>query len=93
MVRRDEEYLWTIWVHDLATGSERRTAENELPRPRIAWSPDSTALVASLTRGASQFVNLYRLPIQAYAVPERLTDQPDYGQFPLAWSAKARGIL
>ena len=64
-----------------------------MPRPRIAWSPDSTALVASLTRDASQFVNLHRLPIQAGAVPERLTDQPDYGQFPLAWSTTAGGIL
>ena len=93
VVRKDQESLWTIWVHDFATGAARRIAENEVPHPRIAWSPDSTALVAGLTRGASQFVNLYRLPAQGGGTPERLTDQPSYGQFPLSWSAKAGGIL
>jgi hypothetical protein len=89
IVRQDGPELWTLWVHDLRTGAWIRMLETGVPRPRATWSPDGKSLVASSARENADFVNLYRIPVDAPEKAERLTEQPNLGQFPQSWSAQA----
>ncbi len=93
IVRQDAPELWTLWVHDLRTGAWSRMLETAIPKPRAVWSPDGKSLVASSARDNADFVNLYRIPVDAPEKAERLTEQPNLGQFAQSWSAKANAIL
>ena len=93
LVRRDAPGLWTLWAYDLHSGAWTRLLEQDVPYPRSVWSPDSKAVIASAAFGDTQFVNLYRISLDAPGTPERLSEQPDYGQFPASWSAAANAIL
>ncbi len=91
--RRDGEDRWTLWVVDLRTKAWTLIAEVDAPRPRAIWSPDGNSLVAALTKDHAEFANLYRVPLDAPEKAERLTVQPDFGQYPLSWSVAANAIL
>jgi len=93
IVRRDAESLWTLWIYNLRTGASTQLLDLEVPRPRCVWSPDGKSVVAAWSQGDAEFVNLYRIPLATPEAPERLTEQPNYGQFPSSWSAAARTIL
>ena len=55
--------------------------------------PDGKTVVASLANPDTDFVNLYRIPLDAPQQAERLTTQPDFGQYPLSWSSATNAIL
>jgi DNA-binding winged helix-turn-helix (wHTH) protein/Tol biopolymer transport system component len=93
LVRRDAQSRWTVWSYDLQARAWTRLLEAAVPRPRVIWSPDSASVVVGSERDNSDFVNLVRIPIAAPQARERLTEQPDFGQFPQAWSAKANALL
>jgi hypothetical protein len=93
IVRRDAPDRWTVWIHDLGTGAWTKLFDTVVPRPRAIWSADGQSIVAGFAEGKSQFVNLYRFRIDSPQSPERLSEQPDAGQFPQSWSATANAIL
>jgi Tol biopolymer transport system component len=93
IVRRDAESLWTLWIYNLRTGAWTQLLDLEVPRPRSVWSPDGKSVIAAWSQGDAEFVNLYRIPLATPEAPERLTEQPNYGQFPSSWSAAARAVL
>ena len=68
-------------------------AESSVERPRLVWSPDSRSLAVGLAPEGGEFPNLYRISVDTPDKAERLTDQPDFGQFPAAWSGSANAIL
>jgi DNA-binding winged helix-turn-helix (wHTH) protein/Tol biopolymer transport system component len=83
----------SLSTYDLRTGAWRHIEDSDVPRLRAQWNPDETALLVSSARQNEDFANLYRVPLADPANPQRLTQEPDYGQFPLSWSAKANAIL
>lgn len=93
IVRQDESDKWSLSILDLRTKAFTRIADCDVPTIRAVWSPDGKQLIASLAKDGSDFVNLYRIPLAAPDKTERLTSQPDFGQFPMAWSAAANAIL
>lgn len=93
LVRREERSRWTVWSYDLASGAWTRLLECLVPTFHVVWSPDSASVVAGSERANADYLNLVRIPIAAPQAIERLTEQPDFGQFPQTWSAKANAIL
>ncbi len=93
LVRREGEADWSIWILELKSGVWSNLLESSVERPRLTWSPDSRSLVAGLALEGGEFPNLYRIDLDARQKPERLTDQPDFGQFPTSWSRAANAIL
>ncbi len=93
IARRDDISRWTLWIYDLRSRSWTRIAETQVPSPRALWSPDGKSLIASLVEGDRDFVNLYRINLASPATPERLTNSPDFGHFPLSWSGAANAVL
>ena len=93
LVRRDTPGLWTLWICDLHSGAWTRLLEQSIPYLRCVWSPDSRSVIASAAFGDAQFVNLYRITLGAADAPQRLTEEPDNGQFPGSWSAAANAVL
>jgi Tol biopolymer transport system component len=83
----------SLSTYDLRTGAWRHIEDSDVPRLRAQWSPDETALVVSSARQNEDFANLYRVPLADPTNQQRLTEEPDFGQFPLSWSAKANAIL
>jgi len=92
LVRRDDAVRKSLWSYELRGGGWTKLIETDLAT-RAAWSPDSKSVVASFERDNADFVNLYRIPIAEPQNLERLTEQPDFGQFPQSWSAAANAIL
>lgn len=94
LVRQDSRDAWTLAIYDLRSQSWTRVLDTDVPRPRSVWSPDGKALVVSAAvQGDSQFVNLYRFSLASLETPERLTEEPNFGQFPASWSGAAHAIL
>jgi Tol biopolymer transport system component len=93
IARQDELSKWSTWIYDLRSGAWTRVFDMDVPRPRSIWSPDSKSIVSASLEGDAQFVNLYRFSLVAPGAPERLTEEPDFGQFPASWSAAANAIL
>jgi serine/threonine-protein kinase len=93
IVRRDAPDRWSIWISDLHTHEWSLLRESTIPRPRAIWSPDSHSLVVSSEQQNGDFVNLYRVYLDTAKKTERLTEQPNFGQFPTSWSAQANTIL
>jgi eukaryotic-like serine/threonine-protein kinase len=93
VVRRDAPERWSTWIHDLHTHEWALLRESTIPRPRAIWSPDSHSLVVSSEQQNGDFVNLYRVYLDTAKKTERLTEQPNFGQFPTSWSAQANTIL
>ena len=93
VVRRDGASQWSIWLLDLQTHAWTMCLETQAELPRLAWSPDGRSLVMGLAEGDADFANLYRFPLDPPGNPERLAEQPDFGQFPTSWSATANAIL
>jgi DNA-binding winged helix-turn-helix (wHTH) protein/Tol biopolymer transport system component len=93
VVRRDGPDHWSLLIHDLRTREWSLLRESAVPRLRAIWSPDSRSLAVSSEQQNGDFVNLYRVYLDPGKVAERLTEQPDFGQFPTSWSAQANAIL
>ena len=93
LVRRDELRRWSVWILNLATHVWTKLLDSPAERPRVVWSPDSQSLAISLAGPGEEFVNLHRVSINAPEKPERLTNQPDFGQYPASWSKAANAIL
>jgi serine/threonine-protein kinase len=93
IARKDELSKWSMWIYELRSGAWTRVFDVDVPRPRSVWSPDGKSIVAASLEGDAQFVNLYRFSLVAPGAPERLTEEPDFGQFPASWSAAANAIL
>ena len=92
LIRREDAYRRSLWSYELRTGGWTRLLETDL-MTRAVWSPDSKAVVAGFEHENGDFLNLYRIPIAGPRTMERLTEQPNFGQFPVAWSAAANAIL
>lgn len=93
LVQREESSRWSLWIYTLKSGALVHLLDSKLPRLNAIWSPDSNSLVVSLARENGDFVNLFRLPLANPQALERLTEQPNFGQFPQSWSAPAHAIL
>ena len=93
MVRREGQRNWAVWILDLKSGVWMNLLESRAERPRITWSPDSRSVVVGLAPDGAEFTNLYRVSVDARDTPERLIEQPDFGQFPTSWSRAANAIL
>ena len=93
IVRRESAERSSLWTYELHREAWRHILGSDLPYLRAQWSPDQTALIVSSARQNEDFTNLYRVPLANPANSQRLTEQPDYGQFPLSWSAKANAVL
>lgn len=93
IVRTDAVERSSLWTYDLRNTAWHHVMNSEVPHLRAQWSPDETALVVSSARQNEDFTNLYRVPLANPGDLQRLTEEPDYGQFPLSWSAKANAIL
>ncbi len=93
LVRRDGQNRWTVWSYQMRTGAWIQLLEVSVPRPRVTWSPDSRSIITGSERSNADFVNLVRIPLDAPQSIERLTQEPDFGQFPEAWSAAANAVL
>ena len=93
VVRRDGSSQWSIWLLDLHTHAWTMCLETQAELPRLAWSPDGRSLVMSLAQGDADFANLYRIPLDPPGDPQRLVEQPNFGQFPTSWSTTANAIL
>lgn len=93
IVRREERSRWTVWSYDLQSGAWTHLLDCEVPAPHVAWNPDSAFVVSGSEQANADFLNLVRIPIAAPQTVERLTEQPDFGQFPQTWSGKAQAIL
>lgn len=93
IVRGDGWNKGSLWTYGLRTGAWRHILDSDVPYLRAQWAPDETALVVSSARQNEDFTNLYRVSLADPANMQRLTQQPDYGQVPLSWSAKANAIL
>ena len=93
LVQREEASRWSLWIYNLRSGSLVHLLDSKLPRLNAIWSPDSASLVVSLAHENGDFVNLFRLSIANPQSLERLTEQPNFGQFPQSWSSAAHAIL
>lgn len=93
IVRGEGGYNSSLWTYHLATAAWRHISSSQVPYLRAQWSPDETELVVSSERQNQDFVNLNRVSLADPRKVERLTEDPDFGQFPLCWSAKANAIL
>jgi DNA-binding winged helix-turn-helix (wHTH) protein/WD40 repeat protein len=93
IVRQDQPYQFSLWTYDLHSGAWRHILDSQVPVPRVQWSPDESALVVGSEKQNQDFLNLYRLPLDDPQNLQRLAEEPNYGQFPLSWSAKANAIL
>jgi hypothetical protein len=93
IARQDDLSQWSLWIYELRSGAWTRVFDVDVPRPRSTWSPDGKSIVAAALEGDAQFVNLYRFSLASASAPERLTEEPDFGQFPASWSAAANAIL
>jgi serine/threonine-protein kinase len=83
-----EGTTWDVWVYDIdARTLERRTFESENAFP--LWSPDGERLVFS--SNLSGPLNLYWMPSDGSARPQRLTDS-DLNQIPMSWSGDGRHL-
>jgi eukaryotic-like serine/threonine-protein kinase len=83
----------SLWTYAFRNRAWRHILDSDVPRLRAQWSPDEKALAVSSARQNEDFANLYRVPLSNPDNMERLTQQPDYGQFPLSWSAQSNAIL
>lgn len=72
-LRASDTSLQDIWILDLTTGaSPRRLTNDNRPFEGFDWTPDSTALIASIERG-SQLRSLWRIDAstaQAQRIPQ-----------------------
>lgn len=93
MVRREGQRNWAVWILELKSGIWTNLLESQVERPRLTWSPDSRSIVVGLAPNGSEFPNLYRVSVDGREPPERLAEQPDFGQFPTSWSRAANAIL
>ena len=93
IVRTEEAEHSSLWIYDLHTGAWQRIRDSHVPLLRAQWSPDETELVVSSERSNEDFANLYRVTLKNPENAIRITQEPDYGQFPEHWSAQANAIL
>ena len=93
VVRRDEAERSSLWIVDLRTNAWTRLLESTVPSIRTVWSPRGDAVIAGSETANGDYVNLYRIPLASPSQAERLTEQPDFGQFPMSWSGAANAIL
>lgn len=93
IVKGEDNYDSSLWTYRLKTGEWRHILDSNVPLLRAQWSPDSAELVVSSANQNEEFANLYRLSLADPQKAQRLTEEPDFGQFPLSWSQKANAIL
>jgi dipeptidyl aminopeptidase/acylaminoacyl peptidase len=93
VVAQEELHRWNIGIYDIKSRGWTRLLDVDTERPRVAWSPDSQALAVGMSVEGGEFPNLFRVPVATPEKVERLGNQPDFGQFPMAWSGPANAIL
>ena len=93
IVRFNAGRHWVLSLYDVKRNSSTTLIETPDEKLRAIWKPDSKSLLVARTPKGRDFVNLWVMPADAPDRVERLTDQPAFGQYPMAWSEKAQGIL
>lgn len=91
-VRRDGIQSWTAAVVNLKQGSTRVLVTTPVMWPRLIWAPDGKSLVICNEKDNGDFVNLHRMDLATGSM-RRLTEQPLYGQMPLAWSPSSPELI
>jgi len=93
LVKREARSRWSASIYHLKTGVSTPLLTTPVMRPRLLWAPDGQSLVISSELDNGDFVNLYRFAADGGQPPVRLTEQPNYGQFPLSWRAMRDELL
>lgn len=93
IVRVNAQRRWVLLVYDVKSNTSATLFESPLEKLRAIWSPDSKSLVVSRTLEGRDFANLFLVPVNAPELAKRLTDQPDFGNYPMSWSGPAQSIL
>jgi serine/threonine protein kinase len=93
IIRFNARRHWVLSLYDVKRNSSTTLIETPYEKLRAIWKPDSKSLLVARTPEGRDFANLWVFPIDAPDRAERLTDQPAFGQYPMAWSEKAQGIL
>ena len=93
IIRFNVRRHWVLSVYDDKRNSSTTLIETPYEKLRAIWKPDSKSLLVARTPEGRNFTNLWVLPADSPDRAERLTDQPAFGQYPMAWSEKAQAIL
>ncbi|MDZ4800136.1 MAG: winged helix-turn-helix domain-containing protein [Bryobacteraceae bacterium] len=93
VVTREALNRWAIDIVNLDTKATTRLLTTAVGKPRLAWSPDGHSVVAGSERGNGDLMNLYRIDLGGKGEMKRLTEEPNFGQFPLFWSASRDELL
>lgn len=82
--RQDSAEAWSVWLYPIGGGEWTKLLTGTLPRASAVWEAGGrSAIVASDITG-DRFVNLHRIWLDKGSRPERLTNEPHYGQYPQA---------
>ncbi|MBY0506731.1 MAG: winged helix-turn-helix domain-containing protein [Bryobacteraceae bacterium] len=93
LVKREARSRWSASTFHLDTHVQKTLLTTPVTRPRLLWAPDGQSLVISSELENGDFVNLYRFPANGKQPPVRLTEQPNFGQFPLSWRSMPGPLL
>ncbi len=93
LVHINAQRRWVLSVYDVKSNASTTLFESPLEKLRAIWSPDSKSLMVSRTIEGLEFPNLFLVPVNAPELAQRLTDQPDFGNYPMSWSGPAQAVL
>jgi len=93
IVTRETFDQWAVDIVNLETKAATRLLTTKVGKPRLAWSPDGRSVVAGSERDNGDLMNLYRIDLDGNRELVRLTEESNFGQFPLFWSAARNELL